>query len=1270
MAPVFEPINAGGNSTFSSGSSTVNEALEQPRELEHRGQAVDINAMRPDHDGIAGTGLHAVHTRPDAPDTEYEGIRTTSSPRSPRPDVEVRAGDRAELQRIASNATIGGRRLSTANAGAGNDLQRRDTYADVGLDDPALDPNGEKFDAYKFARVLMRMAGEKGVKILSSGFVWKDLRVTGTGSSLQYQQTVGSVATTPMRLKELLHRGKERVILKKFEGVVKPGELLVVLGRPGSGCSTFLKTVMGETYGLKVDPKSVIHYDGIEQHTMVKHFKGELVYNQEVDKHFPHLTTGQTLEFAARVRTPQARVSDLSREERAKAMASVVMAIFGLSHTRDTRVGNEFVRGVSGGERKRVSIAEMALAGSPLAAWDNSTRGLDSATALEFTKALRMSANITGSTHLMAIYQASQAIYDTFDKAIVLYEGRQIYFGPVDNAKQYFIDMGYECPSRQTTGDFLTSVTNPVERNVKPGYEKRVPRTPDDFEAYWLNSEAHRQMTVEVEEYERDWPVGGPKLQEFYENRKDMQSDHMRPNSPYTVSVPMQIKYLTVRAYQRLWNDRVATVTQIIGQTIMALIIGSLFYNTPNDTNSFFQKGGVLFFAVLLNALMAINEINKLYDQRTIVEKHHSYRFYHPFAEAVAGIVADIPVKFAIATCFNLILYFLAGLRSEPGPFFIFFLFNFVAIFTMSMIFRTIAATTKTTAQAHAIAGVTVLAIIIYTGYVIPVAFMKPWFGWLRFLNPIFYTFEALLVNELHGQRFLCNVIVPAYPGLTPGSNNFVCAVPGAVPGQDYVDGDRFLESAYQYSFGHLWRNFGILIAFTIGFFITYLIAAELNSSTTSTAEVLVFRRGHAPKELVDGEESREDGSAHPVRSHGADVEEKQDENIKALGRQTDIFSWKDVCYTVPVKGGERKLLDDISGWVKPGTLTALMGASGAGKTTLLNVLAERVDMGVITGDMLVSGKPSDASFQRKTGYVQQQDLHLDTTTVREALRFSAHLRQSNAVSVAEKNEFVEDVIKMLSMENFAEAVVGVPGEGLNVEQRKLLTIGVELAAKPALLLFLDEPTSGLDSQSSWAIVAFLRKLADNGQAVLATIHQPSAVLFEQFDNLLLLAKGGKTVYFGDLGRDSQTLLDYFERNDAPKCDPAENPAEYMLNVINGKSIDWPATWLNSPQRQDVYNELDRLEKELGPQPPSNADDTSSHNEFAMPLGRQIVYVTQRVFAQYWRMPEYIYSKFILGIVSALFISFSFFHVDSSQQGLQNAIFSIFMMTAIVSSMV
>ena len=329
---------------------------------------------------------------------------------------------------------------------------------------------------------------------------------------------------------------------------------------------------------------------------------------------------------------------------------------------------------MSGGERKRVSIAEMALSGSPLAAWDNSTRGLDSATALKFIQSLRQTANLVGSAHAVAIYQASQSIYDLFDKAVVLYEGRQIFFGPTDRAKAYFEEMGFFCPQRQTTGDFLTSVTNPSERQARKGFEGQVPRTPDDFADYWRRSDDYKLLQKDIEKYEQEFPVGsnGQQLEAFRASKRDAQAKHTRPKSSYVVSVPMQIKLNTKRAYQRLWNDKSSTLTTIASQIVMSLIVGSVFYGTPNASAGFTSKGAVLFFAILFNALIAISEINSLYAQRPIVEKHKSYAFYHPATEAMAGVVSDIPVKFCIAVAFNVILYFLANLRREPSQFFIY----------------------------------------------------------------------------------------------------------------------------------------------------------------------------------------------------------------------------------------------------------------------------------------------------------------------------------------------------------------------------------------------------------------------------------------------------------------------------------------------------------------------------------------------------------------------------------------------------------------------
>ncbi|RSL99939.1 hypothetical protein CEP52_009463 [Fusarium oligoseptatum] len=820
----------------------------------------------------------------------------------------------------------------------------------------------------------------------------------------------------------------------------------------------------------------------------------------------------------------------------------------------------------------------------------------------------------------MAIYQASQAIYDLFDKAVVLYEGRQIYFGPASDAKDYFERMGWLCPQRQTTGDFLTSVTNPQERQIRPGMENRVPRTPEEFETYWLNSPEYRALKEQIELYQQEFPIDARSgaIQEFREQKNSRQAKHVRPKSPYIISLATQIRLTTKRSYQRIWNDLSATATSVATNVIMALIIGSVFYNSPNATAGFYSKGAVLFMAILMNALTAISEINNLYEQRPIVEKHASYAFYHPAAEAISGIVADIPIKFITGTVFNIILYFMAGLRREAGQFFLYFLITYLCTFVMSAIFRTLAAITKTVSQAMLLAGVMVLALVIYTGFMIRVPQMHDWFSWIRWINPIFYGFEILIANEFHGQNFTCSSIIPAYTPLS--GDSWICSAVGAVPGEYTVNGDSFIETNYKYYYSHVWRNLGILFAFLIAFMIIYFVATELNSKTASKAEVLVFQRGHVPAHLQGGVD-RSSINEELAVSRGSDAG-----TLPAMEPQTDIFTWKDLIYDIEIKGEPRRLLDNVTGWVKPGTLTALMG-------------------------------PLDASFQRKTGYVQQQDLHLDTSTVRESLRFSAMLRQPKSVPVEEKHQWVEEVIDMLNMRDFANAVVGIPGEGLNVEQRKLLTIGVELAAKPKLLLFLDEPTSGLDSQSSWAIVAFLRKLADAGQAILCTVHQPSAVLFQQFDRLLFLARGGKTVYFGDIGDNSRKLLTYFQNNGARACGDEENPAEWMLEIVNNgtnsSGQDWHSVWKASQERADVDAEVDRIIMEK-PNASSNEDTADSHSEFAMPFVDQLREVTVRVFQQYWRMPSYILSKLMLGTIAGLF----------------NIMFAVFMIITIFSTIV
>lgn len=1147
--------------------------------------------------------------------------------------------------------------------------------------DSPLNPNGEKFRARTWAKAVVDMMSREGHSFRTTGVAFQNLNVYGFGSATDYQKDVANVwLEVPTIARRLMGQGKRRIdILRDFDGVVRKGEMLVVLGPPGSGCTTLLKTIAGEYNGIFVDDKSYFNYQGMTAKEMHTNHRGEAIYTAEVDVHFPQLSVGDTLTFAARARAPRSLPAGVSRNLFASHLRDVVMAMFGISHTINTRVGNEYIRGVSGGERKRVTIAEAALSGAPLQCWDNSTRGLDSANAIEFCKTLRLQTELFGSTACVSIYQSPQSAYDLFDKAVVLYEGRQIFFGRADEARQYFVDLGFECPARATTPDFLTSMTSPIERIVRPGFEGRVPRTPDEFAAAWKASSHYKALQADIEDYKQSHPINGPDAEAFRASKRAQQAKRQRLKSPFTLSYAQQINLCVWRGWRRLIGDPSLSLSALIANVILALIISSVFFNLQPTTHSFFQRGSLLFFACLMNAFASALEILTLYAQRPIVEKHDRYALYHPSAEAFASMLCDMPYKVVNAITFNLTLYFMTGLRREPGAFFYFLLVSFFTVLTMSMMFRTIASASRTLSQAMVPAAIIILALVIFTGFVIPVDYMLGWCRWLNYLDPLAYAFESLVVNEFHGRQFTCTEFVPSpsIPGYgNVSAANRVCSAVGAIAGSNFVSGDDYVASGFQYSNSHRWRNFGILIAFMFGFLAMYIFAAENVSAKKSKGEVLVFRRGHKPASFKEHKNDSESGGvqvAGPAVAAGKGDGHVSDKEAN-IQRTTSTFHWNNVCYEVKIKSETRRILNNVDGWVKPGTLTALMGVSGAGKTTLLDCLADRTSMGVITGDMLVDGNPRDASFQRKTGYVQQQDLHLQTTTVREALNFSALLRQPAHTPRAEKLAYVDEVIRLLEMEEYADAVIGVPGEGLNVEQRKRLTIGVELAAKPPLLLFVDEPTSGLDSQTSWAILDLLEKLTKSGQAILCTIHQPSAMLFQRFDRLLFLAKGGKTVYFGDIGKNSTTMTQYFEAQGGFPCPPDANPAEWMLEVIGAApgsetDIDWHEAWRNSKEYAEVQAELKRLAD--NPKPIlTQEEDRGSYREFAAPFVAQLREVLFRVFQQYWRTPSYIYSKAALCILVALFIGFVFFNAPNTIQGLQNQMFAIFNILTVFGQLV
>ncbi|OAL35003.1 hypothetical protein AYO20_05718 [Fonsecaea nubica] len=1168
-----------------------------------------------------------------------------------------------------------------------NVLSRRRTSAS-GKSEAQLQEENDEIE-----RLMSRMFGQarqehsEEEKTRHSGVIFRGLTVKGVGLGASLQPTVGDIFLgLPRMLKTLFTKGAKaalgkppvRELLSNLDGCVRPGEMLLVLGRPGSGCSTFLKAFCNQREGFEA-VQGEVTYGGIDAKTMKRDFRGEVIYNPEDDLHYPTLTVKHTLMFALKTRTPgkESRLEGESRADYKREFLRVVTKLFWIEHTLGTKVGDQFVRGVSGGEKKRVSIAEAMITRASVQGWDNSSRGLDASTALEYVQCIRTLTNMARTSTAVSLYQAGESLYQLVDKVLLLHEGQCLYFGSADDAKQYFINLGFECKPRWTTSDFLTSVTDPHARAVRKGWEDRIPRDANEFAALYRKSEVYQRNLQDIGEFEAQ-------SKEQRESREQKVSKHEKKN--YAIPFHKQVLACTQRQFLVMLGDRASLIGKWGG---IGLIVGSLFFQMPETTAGAFPRGGAIFFVLLFNALLALAEMTAAFTSKPILLKHKSFSFYRPAAYAFAQTVVDIPLIAIQVLLFNIIIYWMAGLAASASQFFI----SCFIIWTVTMVtyayFRMISALCKTLDDATRFTGVSIQILVVYTGYLIPPDQMRVWFSWLRRINWIQYGFECLMANEFTGLIMECvpPYLVPQGPNARPQYQS--CTLAGSEPGQTTVNGARYIQQAFGYSRSHLWRNFGFLWAFFAFFLAVAAYGMERMKPNAGGGAITVFKRGQVPKRVeqtieTGGRDKNSRGDEESVVSPPANLVEKvltpgsestestsitQDNTLlEHVAKNETVYTFRDINYTIPYEKSQRTLLQNVQGYVRPGKLTALMGASGAGKTTLLNALAQRINFGTVTGEFLVDGRPLPRSFQRATGFAEQMDIHEPTSTVREALQFSALLRQPKEVPVKEKYAYCETIIDLLEMRDIAGATIGTVGEGLNQEQRKRLTIGVELASKPELLMFLDEPTSGLDSGAAFNIVRFLRKLADAGQAILCTIHQPSAVLFEHFDELLLLKSGGRVVYHGPLGHDSQELIHYFEDNGARKCPPDANPAEYMLEVIgagdpNYKGKDWGDVWEQSTNyraRSDEISEMIERRKNV-----EHSKNVRDDREYAMPLGTQTTAVVKRSFVAYWRTPNYILGKFILHIMTGLFTTFTFYHLGFASIDMQSRLFAVFLVLTI-----
>jgi ATP-binding cassette subfamily G (WHITE) protein 2 (SNQ2) len=475
----------------------------------------------------------------------------------------------------------------------------------------------------------------------------------------------------------------------------------------------------------------------------------------------------------------------------------------------------------------------------------------------------------------VALYQAGESLYSLFDKVLLIHEGQCCYFGPTDNAVKYFKDLGFHQPERWTSADFITSVTDDHERHIMDGYEDRVPRSGKQLSQAFVKSQQYQDNLAEIEEFEHE-------TERMAEERQAAMTKATKKKN-FTLPFHKQVTACTSRQFKVMIGDKQSLGGKWGGILFQALIVGSLFYNLPPTAQGAFPRGGVIFFMLLFNALLALAELTSAFESRPILLKHKSFSFYRPAAYAIAQTVVDVPLVLVQVTIFDIVVYFMAGLQRTPSQFFISLLILWLLTMTMYAFFRAIGALVGSLDVATRITGVAIQALVVYTGYLIPPSKMHPWFSWLRWINPVQYGFEALMANEFNSLELQCvpPFVVPQIPNAQ--SQYQSCALQGSKPGSLTVSGADYISVAFQYSRSHLWRNVGFICAFFIFFVCLTAFGMEMQKPNKGGGAVTIFKRGQVPKSVEKAMEvqtpppgDEESGKTEAGNAHSQEGDEEK----------------------------------------------------------------------------------------------------------------------------------------------------------------------------------------------------------------------------------------------------------------------------------------------------------------------------------------------------------------------------------------------------------
>lgn len=609
------------------------------------------------------------------------------------------------------------------------------------------------------------------------GTATNDLKTPNEGAVLSFHNIRYRVKVKSGFL--LCRKTVEKEILSDINGIMKPG-LNAILGPTGGGKSSLLDVLAArkDPHGLTGD----VLINGAPQPANFKCNSGYVVQDDVV---MGTLTVRENLQFSAALRLP----TTMSNHEKNERINKVIREL-GLEKVADSKVGTQFIRGVSGGERKRTSIGMELITDPSILFLDEPTTGLDSSTANAVLLLLkRMSKQ--GRTIIFSIHQPRYSIFKLFDSLTLLASGKLMFHGPAQQALEYFASAGYRCEPYNNPADFFLDVINGDSSAVLLSREEEgseANRTEEPFKRekplidtlaeFYTNSSFYRETKAELDQ------LAGVQKKKRSTAFKDI---------TYVTSFCHQLRWIIKRSFKNLLGNPQASIAQIMVTTLLGLVIGAIYFGLKNDSTGIQNRAGVLFFLTTNQCFSSVSAVELFVVEKKLFIHEYISGYYRVSSYFFGKLFSDLlPMRLLPSIIFTCIIYFMLGLKPTVDAFFIMMFTLMMVAYCASSMALAIAAGQSVVSVATLLMTISFVFMMIFSGLLVNLTTIASWLSWLQYFSIPKYGYTALQYNEFLGQNFC--------PGLNVTTNS-TCDY-AICTGEEYLTNQGIDLSPWS-----LWKN-------------------------------------------------------------------------------------------------------------------------------------------------------------------------------------------------------------------------------------------------------------------------------------------------------------------------------------------------------------------------------------------------------------------------------------------------------------------------------